>query len=195
MAKLVGPLFSLEARGAVGEALVYFPWKGRNAVRQWTKPTNPQAHLQQVIRQKMSLSGKNVKFCLQVQTDLLNGSGLYQALKADAPATLPWNAHFVKTIMDRQEDDANFTGDSAILAGISITELTAWHCVALELGFETLTGDEYATTISPELQLYCGAMASRELELSGEFIDLSTDPSDWAAAQISEYGSEYETTT
>lgn len=193
MAKVVGPLFSLEARGALGEALVYFPWKGTNAVRQWTKPTNPRDIDQQIVRQKLSLAGKNVKFCLQTQTDLVNGSGMYQALKEDAPATLPWNAHFVKNIMNRIKADADFTADSAALFAVSETELTTWHCVAIELGFETLTGDEYATTISPELQLFCGARAGYDLDLSGEFIDMSTLPSEWAAAQISEFGSEYET--
>lgn len=193
MAKLVGPLFSLEARGALGEALVYFPWKGRNSVRQWTKPTNPRDIDQKIIRQKMGLSGKNVKFCLQIQTDLVNGSAMYQALKADAPATLPWNAHFVQNIMDRQENDADFTADSAALFGVTATELTAWHCVAIELGFETLTGDAFATSISPELQLFCGARAAYDLDLSGEFVDMSTLPSEWAVADICNFGSEYET--
>lgn len=193
MAKLVGPMFSLEARNKLGDALVFFPWKGRNCARQWTKPTNPRDIGQKIVRQKLSLSGKNVKFCLQVQTDLVSGSGLYQALKADAPATLPWNAHFVKQIMNRIKTDANFTADESALTSISITELTTWHCVALELGFETLTGDEYATEISPELQLFCGARAGYGLDLSGEFIDMSTLPSEWAAADISNFGSEYET--
>jgi len=41
MAKVDGPLFSLEARGKIGQAIVFFPWKGRHAVRRWLKPTNP----------------------------------------------------------------------------------------------------------------------------------------------------------
>lgn len=41
MAKVSGPLFSLEARGKIGDAVVYFPWKGLHVVRQWLVPTNP----------------------------------------------------------------------------------------------------------------------------------------------------------
>jgi len=41
MAKVEGPLFSLEARGKIGNVMVHFPWKGRNVVRKWLKPTNP----------------------------------------------------------------------------------------------------------------------------------------------------------
>lgn len=45
-AKVSGPLFSLEARGKIGDAVVYFPWKGLHVVRQWLVPTNPQSALQ-----------------------------------------------------------------------------------------------------------------------------------------------------
>lgn len=41
MAKVKLPLVSLEARGQIGKALVYFPWKGVNAVREYVIPTNP----------------------------------------------------------------------------------------------------------------------------------------------------------
>lgn len=42
MAKVSGPLFSLEARGKIADAIVYFPWKGLHVVRQWLKPANPE---------------------------------------------------------------------------------------------------------------------------------------------------------
>lgn len=42
MAKLKAPLFSLGASGAIGEALVYFGWKGLNVVREYVVPSNPQ---------------------------------------------------------------------------------------------------------------------------------------------------------
>lgn len=47
MAKLKGPLFSLGATAQLGKALVYFPWKGLNVVREYVIPaysrTTPQA--------------------------------------------------------------------------------------------------------------------------------------------------------
>ena len=43
MAKVSGPLFSLEARGKIADAIVYFPWKGLHVVRQWLAPANPQS--------------------------------------------------------------------------------------------------------------------------------------------------------
>jgi len=41
MAKVQGPLLSLEARGKIADAIVFFPWKGRHVVREWLKPSNP----------------------------------------------------------------------------------------------------------------------------------------------------------
>lgn len=41
MAKLKAPLLSLGASGAIGKALVFFPWKGINAVREYVVPANP----------------------------------------------------------------------------------------------------------------------------------------------------------
>lgn len=58
MAKVSGPLFSLEARGKVGDAIVYFPWKGVHVVRQWLKPANPQTADQGNMRLIMGALGR-----------------------------------------------------------------------------------------------------------------------------------------
>ena len=50
MAKLTGPLFSLDARGKLGSALVFIGWKGIKTVRQWLKPAKPQSAGQGDVR-------------------------------------------------------------------------------------------------------------------------------------------------
>lgn len=40
MAKVTGPLFSMSASGKLGDAMVFFGWKGLNVVRQWVIPAN-----------------------------------------------------------------------------------------------------------------------------------------------------------
>lgn len=50
MAKVSGPLFSLDARGQIGKAVVYSFWKGVNYVRQHVVPNNPQSTDQTKIR-------------------------------------------------------------------------------------------------------------------------------------------------
>jgi hypothetical protein len=50
MAKVTGPLFSLDARGKIADTLVYAIWKGLNYCRQYVIPFNPKTAGQQTIR-------------------------------------------------------------------------------------------------------------------------------------------------
>lgn len=50
MAKVTGPLFSLDARQSLGKALTYSVWKGINYVRRLVVPQNPNTTCQVVIR-------------------------------------------------------------------------------------------------------------------------------------------------
>lgn len=43
MAKVTAPLMSMSASGKIADAIVFFTWKGRNVVRQWLAPANPQS--------------------------------------------------------------------------------------------------------------------------------------------------------
>jgi len=54
MAKLNGPLFSFGARGKLGGALVFTPWKGLNNVRRYVIPANPKTAAQTTQRGKLS---------------------------------------------------------------------------------------------------------------------------------------------
>jgi len=46
MAKLKAPLMSLGARSQLGKALVFFPWKGIDCVREYVIPANPRSNPQ-----------------------------------------------------------------------------------------------------------------------------------------------------
>jgi hypothetical protein len=50
MALVNGPLFSLDAGGAIGKAIVYSKWKGRNLVRKFVVPANPSSLAQKAVR-------------------------------------------------------------------------------------------------------------------------------------------------
>ncbi len=50
MAKLKAPLMSLGASGQLGKALVFFPWKGLDVVREYVIPSNPKSTLQTTQR-------------------------------------------------------------------------------------------------------------------------------------------------
>lgn len=192
MAKLVGPLMSLEARGKLGDALVYFPFKGRNVVRAWTIPTNPRDIDQKLIRQKIGSLGKFVSKIIRVTSVIVNGSKMYQLVKADTPATQIWNAWLVKKAIDDLKTDANFTALSAAIAACSDTE-PQWQCAATELGLETLTGPAFATAMSPEIQLAMGAYAAYKMELSSVTDIYSTYPSAWTTDMIQHFQEDCQT--
>lgn len=50
MAKVTGPLYSMSASGKIGNAMVFFGWKGVNVVREWLKPSNPKTANQGDVR-------------------------------------------------------------------------------------------------------------------------------------------------
>lgn len=54
MAKVSAPLMSFGASGQIAKAMVFFPWKGVNAVRQYVVPANPQSIPQQAQRALMT---------------------------------------------------------------------------------------------------------------------------------------------
>lgn len=194
MAKLVAPLLSLEARGAIGEAIVFFPWKGRNVARQWTTPANPRDIDQKLIRQKLASMGKNLKAIETPKTGLLNGSSIYQLIKDDTEATQIWNAHMVKEALDDLKTDANLVSLSGAIFGCADT-IPEWRCCATGLGFDTLTGDAYATTISPELQFAMGAYAAYKMALSGSTSVYDDYPSTWGTTKIEDFATDYYTAT
>jgi hypothetical protein len=60
MAKVTGPLFSMGASGKIGNAMVFFTWKGFNVVREWLKPANPQSAGQGNNRISLGGTGRSV---------------------------------------------------------------------------------------------------------------------------------------
>lgn len=176
MAKVDGPLFSLEARGKIGNALVFFPWKGRHAVRRWLKPTNPRDIDQKLIRQKMASIGQVVGKILGVSSAVANGSYAVQEWKTLTPAAQIWNAYLVKeALTDLSSDNAWTTLMGAIDAA---DELVTWQAAAATMGMPTLyaTADPYATDIPPEHQLAAVAYAAYKAGYSDISIDMSIAP-------------------
>lgn len=66
MVRLKGPLFSMDASGTIGKAVVFSKWKGRPYARRWVIPSNPKSGLQVGLRQVL-------KFLSQDYTNLAAG--------------------------------------------------------------------------------------------------------------------------
>jgi len=54
MARLTGPLFSLDARGSIWSTIVYSAWKGLNYARMRVTPYNPKSPYQLGIRETLT---------------------------------------------------------------------------------------------------------------------------------------------
>jgi hypothetical protein len=50
MAKVTGPLMSVDARGKIADTLVFMGWRGVKTVRKWLVPSNPNTVAQQAAR-------------------------------------------------------------------------------------------------------------------------------------------------
>lgn len=92
MAKLRAPLFSFGASGQIGDALVYFNWKGLNVVRQKVIPTNPNTSLQQTQRGYITAAVAKIHACQALAADPLDEDDqrAYAALAGTRPTPRTW---------------------------------------------------------------------------------------------------------
>lgn len=93
MAGVKGPLFSLDASGSVGDAIVFAKWKGRNYVRRHAIPSNPKSVGQVSVRVLL-------KFLTQYWQSLSDADQADWETRAAATDISPFNA-FVGYNMER----------------------------------------------------------------------------------------------
>lgn len=82
MAKLKMPLGSLGASGQIGKALVYFPWKGLNVVREHVVPANPKSTAQQAQRTLFTAAVTEFHGALYTALDMTAWARLAGTIKA-----------------------------------------------------------------------------------------------------------------
>ena len=107
MAKVTGPLMSMDARGKIGDALVFIGWKGVKDVRMWLKPANPKLPKQGNIR--LILGGLG-RACGKVKKDKEYAVKL--AAGGTIPASQSKQSYLVKYIKD-----AYMAGKGATMTG------------------------------------------------------------------------------
>ena len=191
MAKVDGPLFSLEAKGKVGDAIVFFPCKGRHVVRRWLKPTNPRDIDQKLIRQKLAAFGKCVGAITTPGTVLANGAAIVNAVKDKTPATQIWNAYLVKMGLQDLAVDGAWTD---VMTEVHQTDVSnGWRCNAEALGLTTLvsTADGFASDIPAWQQLVAAAYACYKMDYCSTKIDMSLYPSSMLLGDVTMFASDF----
>lgn len=195
MAKVEGPLFSLEARGAVGKALVFFPWKGRHVVRGYVKPANPQSSLQGYVRVALKAISKWVKEVGNKRDGDSLDSKVYQACTSKAPAGTNWNAFIGAGFLDQLQVNGTFQTTAFIdyieeYSSLGTDELTAFNTNASDLNMADLSFNYgYTDNIPAGCQLYFGAVACYQKEIIST-APYNTDPASWAVSDVDDFAEE-----
>jgi len=198
MAKVDGPLFSLEARGKIADAVVYFPWKGRHVVRQWLKPTNKQSTLQGYVRAALKGIAKWVKKVeCTAKGDSLD-SKVYQACTSSAAAGMNWNAWIADGFLNALQSGGTLqTGSLTDIvdaySSLNTTDLAAWASEATALGMVDFAFNYgYTDNIPAGLQMYFGAHACYNQSIIGT-APYNTAPASWVLADITNFAEEMTT--
>jgi len=102
LAKLKAPLLSLGASGALGKTLVFFGWKGIDAVREYVVPSNPKSNAQITQRGYLTNAVTRVHFAQARATNPLDSDDIQAyALRASIePNPRTWFNQAVKMMVD-----------------------------------------------------------------------------------------------
>jgi len=198
MAKVDGPLMSVEARGKVADSIVFFPWKGRHVVRQWIKPTNKKSTLQGYVRASMKAIAKEVAKIWNVSAGDSVDSKLYALCTAKAPSGVNWNAFHAQGFLDQLQSGGDFkTASFAALvaeySSLGSNVLTAFKTNATALGIVDFAFEYgYTTNIEAGCILFFGAKAAYANSLAATGI-YATDPASWAATDVNAFKSDHTT--
>ena len=127
MARVTGPLMSMEASGTIGKTLTFANWVGRQYVRRWTRPSNPQTADQMDQRNAFSAIGVGVSQankCLQVNDTTTKTDE--QAFRDKTPSGMRWNGYIQKVLTGSGAAGYN----AAKAAWGALTSRTAWETTA-----------------------------------------------------------------
>lgn len=138
MAKVTGPLHSLDASGKFGGSLVFGKWKGRNTVRQLVTPSNPQSAGQQAARNRTRVTGA-IQSWVNGTLNLAPTQTLTdkERLKLATPGGQAWNGFLTKTVIGA--GGLTYTAAVAAYAALTAPQKEAW--------------DTEAGSLSPSLSL------------------------------------------
>lgn len=115
MAKVTGPLMSLDASGTVGGTTVFSKWKGRNYVRLRVTPMNPKTSGQATARTYMGAIGQALSSILTRAKDSMHvGSQFWADAVSFAPAGQSWMSFASKTI-----NGTNFGNIAAVVTAFT----------------------------------------------------------------------------
>ena len=132
MAKVSGPLFSVDASGGYAGTVVFAKWKGRNYARQLVIPANPRSAGQEQARNDVRTAGSAQKFA-NANTQVRAGLTLNDKLEimAVTPSGYAWNGFLVDNIIGAGR--VNIAASEVLWAALTAPQKTAWNDAATAL--------------------------------------------------------------
>lgn len=132
MAKVSGPLMSLDARNSFAGALVFTYWKGRNVVRQLVTPSNPQSLGQSEARTMVRVGGIAQSWA-NMTAMIYPGETLTDKirLRDSAPPGQAWNGYLIKSMVGIAQ--ANWDAGQVIWDALTAPQKSAWDTAAAAL--------------------------------------------------------------
>ena len=135
MAKLKAPLLSLGASGKLADALVFFPWKGLNVVREFVVPSNPKTSGQTTQRGYMTeMVGLIHDFQAYAAHPLGEDDAVaYAALASTFATPRTWFNQAVKIGIDCRTagKSPRVYGDGSTTPGVASLAVELWEINAL----------------------------------------------------------------
>lgn len=159
MARVTGPLMSMEASGTIGKTLTFANWVGRQYVRRWARPANPQTLEQMDQRNAFSVAGTATSWVnknLQIDNAVLKTDE--QAFRDKTPSGMRWNGYVQKLLTGSK--GAGFLAAKAAWNAISGSQ-SSWETAAtgatppLGSAPQYLAGGVADTPATPGFVLFC----------------------------------------
>lgn len=147
MAKLSGPMLSLDARGKFGNAIVFSGWKGIQTARQLVTPANPRSNDQMTSRTKLAVAGKATKV-----TEY--NSSFADFLRTVAPNGQSWASYLQKEILGPSFSNLDTAITDYNLGGNS-TEKGYIDAAAADIGVEAVDLTSIGGTTYSAGQVLC----------------------------------------
>ena len=184
MAKVTGPLFSMSASGKLGDAIVFFGWKGLSVVREWLIPTNKMSAAQGNQRTILGGTGRAVGEIYPKPGFAIVSAFAQQLIDLGlVTGNQTKQSYLVKYILDHYlNTTANYSSYLAEFIA-NTTGYTAFGAGATTLGLVdfSLSYDSIGT-YDKGFGLYLIAKAARALAFAGT--PYSIDVSTWVQASV-----------
>jgi len=155
MAKVKGPLMSMEASGTVADTITF---DKRGFVRTRVIPANPRTPDQGNVRQKLLAIQKALRFI---------GATVVGVVRTLAPTSYRWNSYLLSQVLG--SGSTEFDASRAAYAALTAPERAAWEAAAAAAGM-TEQNIVYATddAITPGLALFAVARTLYRLGVNVE---------------------------